>query len=100
MATDPPATLAAWLRTRSDEQLGALLALRPDVAVLDIGLPNIDGYALAARIRAATGDRCRLIAVTGYGLAEDRARTKAAGFESHFVKPVDLDHLVDALRSR
>jgi PAS domain S-box-containing protein len=84
--------------TDPDEGLAIVAAFQPEVAILDIGLPKVDGYALAERIRAATGGRCRLLAVTGYGLAEDRARTKAAGFEAHFVKPVDLDVLVDALR--
>ena len=88
-------------RFTTDPEAGATLAetFDPDVAILDIGLPGIDGYALAARIEAATGGRCRLIAVTGYGLAEDRARTKAAGFAAHFVKPVDLDDLVRALHA-
>nr|HET7859506.1 ATP-binding protein [Caldimonas sp.] len=83
-----------------DEGLALVAAFAPDVAILDIGLPRIDGYALAAKIRAATEGRCRLIAVTGYGLAEDRARTKAAGFEAHFVKPVELERLVEALHAR
>jgi len=86
--------------TQPEEALALVDAFQPDIAILDIGLPRIDGYALAGKIRAATDGRCRLIAVTGYGLAEDRARTQAAGFESHFVKPVDLDLLVDALRAR
>jgi CheY-like chemotaxis protein len=85
---------------RVDKGLALVDAFRPDVAILDIGLPKIDGISLAEKIRAATAGRCRLIAVTGYGLAEDRTRTKAAGFEAHFVKPVDLDVLVDALRAR
>ncbi len=89
-------------RFATDPEVGLALvdAFHPEIAILDIGLPRIDGYALAEQIRAATAGRCRLIAVTGYGLAEDRARTHAAGFESHFVKPVDLDRLVDALRAR
>ena len=70
------------------------------MAILDLGLPGIDGYELAARIRAAAGgEACRLIALTGYGLPEDRARTRAAGFGEHFVKPVDLDLLLRALRA-
>ena len=55
---------------------------------------------IAARIRAsAAGSACRLIALTGYGMPEDRARTRAAGFSEHFVKPVDLDLLLRALRA-
>ena len=72
----------------------------PEVAVLDIGLPQMDGYELAGRIRASPGGRgCRLIAVTGYGLPDDRARAVEAGFEVHFVKPVDLDALLRAVQA-
>ena len=89
----------ARFTTDVDEGLALVDTFAPEVAILDIGLPKLDGVALAGRIRDASGGRCRLIAVTGYGLAEDRARTKAAGFDAHFVKPVDLDALVDALRA-
>jgi PAS domain S-box-containing protein len=63
--------------------------LRPDVCILDIGLPDMDGNELAQRLRAdpATA-QATLIAVTGYGQAEDRKRAFAAGFDRHFVKPV------------
>jgi CheY-like chemotaxis protein len=82
------------------EALERFDAIAPDVAVLDIGLPQMDGYELAARLRAsAAGRACRLIAVTGYGMAEDRARAEAAGFAIHLVKPVDLDALLRAVRS-
>jgi signal transduction histidine kinase/ActR/RegA family two-component response regulator len=64
----------------------------PDVALLDIGLPDMDGFALAAKLREALPGRPpRLVAVTGYGQERDRARSRAAGFELHLVKPVDLD---------
>ncbi len=87
VATDPLAALAL------------VDSFAPEVAVLDIGLPQMDGYELAGRIHASTrGRACRLIAVTGYGLPDDRARTRAAGFELHFVKPVDLDALLHAVR--
>ena len=63
--------------------------LRPEVALLDIGLPVLDGYQLAARIRALPeGQACRLVALTGYGQDADRARSQAAGFERHLVKPI------------
>jgi signal transduction histidine kinase/ActR/RegA family two-component response regulator len=66
----------------------------PDVALVDIGLPNMDGYALATRLRrSANGSRMRLIAVTGYGQATDRARAMLAGFDAHVVKPVGLEML-------
>jgi signal transduction histidine kinase len=70
----------------------------PDTAILDIGLPVMDGYELARRLRARPGaHKPRLIAVTGYGQATDREQSAAAGFESHLVKPVDLSRLVHIL---
>jgi CheY-like chemotaxis protein len=75
--------------------LETLARVLPSVAVVDIGMPLIDGYELAARMRqTGPGQRCRLIALTGYGQQDDRARSKQAGFELHFVKPVDLDALL------
>jgi signal transduction histidine kinase/DNA-binding response OmpR family regulator len=68
-----------------------VLARRPDVALVDIGLPGLDGYEVASRVRAASGTR--LVALTGYGGAEDRNRAVNAGFDAHLVKPVDLDAL-------
>ena len=69
----------------------------PTVALLDIGLPVMDGYELAARLRALAPDHLKLVAVTGYGQEADRGRAKAAGFHAHLVKPVDLDALADLL---
>jgi signal transduction histidine kinase len=77
----------------------ALLALAefaPDVALLDIGLPAMDGYELAQRIRA-TNANVRLIALTGYGQESDRERTRAAGFDAHLVKPVELSVVLDSI---
>ena len=68
--------------------LDAIATFDPDVVLLDIGLPEMDGYEVAQRIRAG-GSRVRLIALTGYGQAEDIARTRSAGFDAHLVKPVD-----------
>lgn len=66
----------------------------PQVAVLDIGLPGMDGYELAARIRARLGAAgCRLIALTGYGQHHDRQRSHDAGFDAHLVKPADIAQL-------
>jgi signal transduction histidine kinase/DNA-binding response OmpR family regulator len=71
---------------------------QPDVALLDIGLPVIDGYELARRFREHPElRRTRLIAVTGYGQDSDRDRSGAAGFDAHLVKPVDLDQLLDLI---
>jgi signal transduction histidine kinase len=70
----------------------------PDVALVDIGLPGIDGYEVARRLRQeATTSGVRLIALTGYGLAEDQRRVLEAGFDMHLVKPVELNTLLDQL---
>jgi CheY-like chemotaxis protein/anti-sigma regulatory factor (Ser/Thr protein kinase) len=61
---------------------------RPDVALVDIGLPDLDGYEVGRQLRALLGPSVRLIALTGYGQAEDRRRSSAAGFDAHLVKPV------------
>jgi PAS domain S-box-containing protein len=67
---------------------------RPDAIILDIGLPGIDGLETAKRIRADAGDyKPVMIAVTGYGQEEDRAKSKQAGFDYHLVKPVDTQEL-------
>jgi PAS domain S-box-containing protein len=71
------------------QALAKLTAFRPEVAILDIGLPVMDGYELAARIGERLGSSCRLIALTGYGQEHDRQRSHEAGFEAHLVKPVD-----------
>jgi CheY-like chemotaxis protein len=69
---------------------------RPDIALLDIGLPVMDGYELAGKLRSQLG-AVRLIAVTGYGQTPDRERARAAGFDVHLIKPVDLDALLAAV---
>jgi signal transduction histidine kinase len=62
----------------------------PEVVLLDVGMPVLDGYEVARRIRAAPwGQRLRLVAITGWGQESDRRRSKEAGFDSHLVKPVD-----------
>jgi two-component system CheB/CheR fusion protein len=65
-------------------------SFRPSVVLLDIGLPDMDGYAIARRLRSApeTHD-CVLVALTGYGQPEDRLRSKVNGFDHHLVKPID-----------
>ena len=76
------------------------LATRPDAALVDIGLPGIDGYEVARRVRAAeAGKDILLVALTGYGRPEDRDRALEAGFDAHLVKPVDPDELNDILAS-
>jgi CheY-like chemotaxis protein len=67
---------------------------RPDIAVLDIGLPVLDGYQLATRLRARLGTHpCRLIALSGYGQEADKVRSREAGFELHLVKPITPDQV-------
>ncbi len=78
--------------------LELLPQIRPEVAILDIGLPGMDGYELAGRIADALGPgACRLVAVTGYGQASDRLRTRAAGFDEHLVTPVSRQGLLAAV---
>ena len=70
----------------------------PDVILLDIGLPGMDGYEIAARLRHMLGDRRPLlIALTGYGQEEDVRQAKEAGFDHHLVKPIDPGTLTDLL---
>jgi PAS domain S-box-containing protein len=78
--------------------LARLSTFRPDVALIDLGLPGMDGYAVAreARERPET-HAIRLVAVTGYGQAEDRRRALAAGFDLHVTKPVDASMLDEML---
>jgi signal transduction histidine kinase len=104
-ATD---TLVALLRNMGYEAcavyeggsaLGKASEFRPDVMVLDLGMPGLDGYAVAEAVRndvALTG--VRLVALSGYGQPEHRKRTAEAGFDVHLVKPVDIEMLVAALR--
>jgi PAS domain S-box-containing protein len=80
-------------------------AFRPDVALLDIGMPGKNGYEVAREIRAKPWGRAMLlVAVTGWGQSEDKRRAKDAGFDHHFTKPLDLDalsaFLADALARR
>jgi two-component system CheB/CheR fusion protein len=76
---------------------GALEAARqhrPEVVLLDIGLPGVDGYEVAARLRREPGTQgAFLVAMTGYGQEEDRRRSREAGFDCHLVKPVDPEDL-------
>jgi CheY-like chemotaxis protein len=72
----------------------------PDIALLDLGLPVMDGYELARRLREQPAlAEIRLIAATGYGQESDRARSSQAGFDLHFVKPLDLKQLLKALEN-
>jgi PAS domain S-box-containing protein len=79
------------VRTSHDGQSGlkAALSYRPDVVFLDIGLPGLDGYEVARRLREEFGETMRLVALTGYGQQEDRRRAEEVGFDDHLTKPAD-----------
>jgi CheY-like chemotaxis protein len=73
------------------EALERVPEFRPDIVLLDIGLPQMSGYEVARRLRQLEGfSRLTLVALTGYGQREDRERALAAGFDAHLAKPVDL----------
>ncbi|HYE73079.1 MAG TPA: response regulator [Blastocatellia bacterium] len=84
------------------ETLQVAREFQPQVVLLDIGLPGMDGYEVAQHLRNdSSSKKTILIAITGYGQPEDRERSKAAGFDHHFTKPVDhdkLETLIESLR--
>ena len=89
----------ARIAARGRDALHVLGSWRPDAVVCDIGLPDIDGYAVARAIRS---DPCladiRLVALSGYGQDEDRRRSAEAGFDAHFTKPTDVGEILQAIR--
>ena len=83
------------------DALAAAAEFLPEVILLDIGLPGMDGYEVARRVRAMPAlSNTVLFAMTGYGSEQDRAAAKTAGFDEYLIKPVDLDLLRDRLQSR
>ena len=106
---DAAESLAMLLRLKGHEvhiaydgPAGVALARKtePDCVLVDIGLPGIDGYEVAKRLRAQESGRALLIALTGYGQSDDRVKSGQAGFDHHLVKPVAQDVLDDVLRER
>jgi CheY-like chemotaxis protein len=84
--------------TSPKEALERMEAFRPEVALLDIGLPEMNGYELLRKLQSSPAlQKVRFIAVTGYGQSDDRERVRDAGFESHLVKPVSMSALARAL---
>jgi signal transduction histidine kinase/ActR/RegA family two-component response regulator len=81
------------------QALKQLAAAPHDLAIVDIGLPQMDGYEVARRVRGTLGSRVHLVALTGYGQPEDRERAKAAGFDDHVTKPLDLKQLEQLLHA-
>jgi CheY-like chemotaxis protein len=80
------------------EALDAAIRLRPDAALLDIGMPGMTGYEVARRIRLeAWGRHAVLIAITGWGQQDDKQKAKAAGFDEHLTKPIDPSDLENRL---
>jgi signal transduction histidine kinase len=102
-------TLAQLLQLRGHEihkavdgvqALEAANRVKPDLVLLDIGMPGMDGYEVARRIRLQSwGRRATLVALTGWGQESDRRRSREAGFDSHCIKPLDLDGLLSLLAS-
>ena len=83
----------------AQDALALAAELEPRVVLLDLGLPGTSGYEVAQQLRASPAmAKARLVAVTGHGRAEDRARTAAAGFDHHLVKPIDPSVLEDLMR--
>jgi len=82
----------------AEQALECVATFQPEVMLLDIGLPGMDGYEVARRVRALPGgEQIRLVALTGYGQTEDRRRALAAGFNDHLVKPVEPARLAQSL---
>jgi signal transduction histidine kinase/ActR/RegA family two-component response regulator len=79
--------------------LEAALRLRPDIALVDVGLPGFDGYQLARRVRDSAGPSIYLVALTGYGQPDDRRQAMEAGFDAHLVKPVNPDALLATIHT-
>ena len=83
--------------TTGKRALAAVESFTPDIAILDIGLPDISGYDIARALRDRFGPTLFLVAMTGWGQPEDLVRAQAAGFDRHVLKPADAAILMDLL---
>ena len=83
-----------------EDAVAAAAQLRPDVVLLDLGMPRLDGHQAAERIRRCLGPSVLLIAVTGWGDEQSRQRTRDAGFDAHLTKPVELPRLLALLAAQ
>lgn len=80
--------------TYSGHEVPALVeSFRPEIVLLDIGMPGMNGYEVCRELRAAGHDDIRIVALTGYGQESDRSQSRAAGFDEHLVKPISMDSL-------
>jgi CheY-like chemotaxis protein len=79
--------------------LAALPHFQPEVVLLDIGMPGIDGYETCRRIRATSGPRIGIIAITGWGQEHDKRLAAEAGFDAHITKPADPAKIRDVIRA-
>jgi DNA-binding response OmpR family regulator len=90
-----------YLAHGPSEALRIAIAFQPDLALLDIGLPLVDGWHLGGMLRGLPGlAGLRMIAITGYGTADDHQRSRDACFEHHLVKPIDYEVLAAVLRGQ
>ncbi len=91
---------AAYVANDGPTALAAAAVFKPDIALLDLGLPVMDGFELAQHLRKEPGlAGLKLVAVTGYGQDRDRQRTRKAGFDAHMVKPIDVEQLDSWIRT-
>jgi CheY-like chemotaxis protein len=89
-----------WVARTGRAGVDLVTEARPDLVLCDLGLPDIDGLEVCRRIRSlGLAPRPRMVALTGWGRGDDRRRTKDAGFDTHIVKPVAEEKLLEVLRS-
>jgi two-component system CheB/CheR fusion protein len=87
-----------WAADNGVSGAALILAERPDVALVDVGLPGLDGFGVASKVREEVAGLVRLVALTGYGLPQDRTRATDAGFDCHVLKPIEPSALFRVLR--